>query len=86
MCFPFVQPDRAAAEQGEHRSRGVHAVWMDRGPVGSRYLLLRFCWIRLHCNDGSVLKESRAHLAEISPGSTPRVSFTVSWEVSGFGG
>lgn len=81
--FSLVQPDRGAAEQGENRSRGVHAFWMVGGPVRSRYLLLRLCWIRLHRDDGSVLNGSQAHLAEISPAFVPRVSSSVSWDVSG---
>lgn len=86
LCFPFAQSDGAAAEQGEYRSGRIHAVRMVGGPVGSRDLLLRLRWIRLHRNYWSVLNESRSDLAPFSAVSAPRVSTTVSWEVSDMGG
>lgn len=65
-CFPFAQPDRPAAEQGEPGGWWVHALWVVGGPVGGRDLLLRLRWIRLHRNHGSVLNESQAHVAAIA--------------------
>lgn len=49
FCLTF-QSDRLPANQREFGSGRLHAVWFHRRSVGSCYLLLRLCRIRLHCN------------------------------------